>query len=72
MEYLILIEPAGSNFCAHSPDIPGCVATGASVEEAQRNYRRMLAVYRRALQERGEDLPSPRTLGVTIDVEGSG
>lgn len=71
MEYLVLIERAGPNFCARSPDVPGCVATGDTVEEAQSNYRRMLAIYFRGLRERGEELPTPRTVGVTVDVEGS-
>jgi predicted RNase H-like HicB family nuclease len=33
MRYAIVIEKAGSNFSAYVPDLPGCVATGASAEE---------------------------------------
>lgn len=31
--FLIVVEKAGSNFSAYSPDLPGCVATGATPEE---------------------------------------
>jgi hypothetical protein len=39
MRYAIVIENAGPNFSAYVPDPPGCVATGATVEEAEREIR---------------------------------
>ena len=33
--FLIVIESAGNNFSAYSPDLPGCVATGATREEIE-------------------------------------
>ena len=36
-KFLIVIEQAKKNFSAYSPDLPGCVATGKTVEEAERN-----------------------------------
>ncbi len=35
--FLVVIEKAGDNYSAYSPDLPGCVATGATREEAERN-----------------------------------
>ncbi|HEU4887893.1 MAG TPA: type II toxin-antitoxin system HicB family antitoxin, partial [Thermoanaerobaculia bacterium] len=35
--FLIVIEDAGANFSAYSPDLPGCVATGATREETEKN-----------------------------------
>lgn len=35
--FLIVVEDAGANFSAYSPDLPGCVATGASREETEKN-----------------------------------
>jgi len=35
MRYAIVIEKAGNNFSGYSPDLPGCVATGASIEETE-------------------------------------
>jgi predicted RNase H-like HicB family nuclease len=34
-KFLIVIEKAGNNYSAYSPDIPGCVATGATLKEAE-------------------------------------
>jgi len=39
MRYAIVIEMAGSNFSAYVPDLPGCVATGATLEEAETQIR---------------------------------
>ena len=39
MRYAIVIENAGPNFSAYVPDLPGCVATGATVEETEREIR---------------------------------
>jgi len=35
--YLIVVEKAGNNFSAYAPDLPGCVATGKTREEAEAN-----------------------------------
>ena len=35
MRYAIVIERAGNNFSGYSPDLPGCVATGATIEETE-------------------------------------
>jgi predicted RNase H-like HicB family nuclease len=39
MRYAIVIENAGANYSAYVPDLPGCVATGATVEETERLIR---------------------------------
>jgi predicted RNase H-like HicB family nuclease len=36
MRYAVVIENAGRNFAAYVPDLPGCVATGATVDETER------------------------------------
>ena len=41
MEYLIDIEPTGTGFTAYSPDLPGCVSTGATLEEVERNMQEL-------------------------------
>mgnify|MGYP000232906902 CR=1 FL=1 len=35
--FLIVIEKAENNYSAYSPDLPGCVATGKTVEEVESN-----------------------------------
>ncbi len=38
-EYEVVVEPAGRNFSAYVPSLPGCIATGATVEETRENMR---------------------------------
>ena len=39
MRYAIVIEDAGSNFCAYVPDLPGCMATGTTFDEVEAEIR---------------------------------
>ena len=57
--FLIVIEQANDNFSAYSPDLPGCVATGATREEAERNMHAAIETHVRGLQE--DDLPIPES-----------
>lgn len=57
--YLIVIEKANGNYSAYSPDIPGCVATGATREEAERDMRKALQMHIDGIKEDGLPLPEP-------------
>ena len=58
--FLIIIEDAGTNYSAYSPDLPGCVATGATREETERNMDEAIQIHIGGLVEDG--LPILRTL----------
>jgi predicted RNase H-like HicB family nuclease len=47
----IVIERAKNNYSAYSPDLPGCVATGTTCKEAERNIHAAIKVHLRGLQE---------------------
>lgn len=49
----IVIEDAGQNFSAYSPDLPGCVATGATREETERNMDEAIQMHIEGLIEDG-------------------
>ncbi len=53
MRYAVVIENAGTNYSAYVPDLPGCVATGASVEETQANVREAIRFHIDGLREDG-------------------
>ncbi len=57
MRYAIVIEAAGDNFSAYVPDLPGCVATGATLEETEREIREAIQFHLDGL--RAENLPIP-------------
>ena len=57
--FLVVIEKAGNNYSAYSPDLPGCVATGKTREEAERNMHEAIQLHVRGLQE--DNLPIPES-----------
>lgn len=59
MRYAIVIEDAGGNFSAYVPDLPGCVATGATVEETEQAIREAIAFHLEGLREDGAPIPPP-------------
>lgn len=59
MRYAIVIEKAGSNFSAYVPDLPGCIATGATLEEVEREIREAIEFHIEGLREDGTPIPPP-------------
>ena len=59
MRYAIVIENAGPNFSAYVPDLPGCVATGANVDEVQRELREAIELHLEGMREDGDPIPQP-------------
>ena len=57
MRYAIVIETAENNFSAYVPDLPGCVATGNSIEDAERSIRKAIEFHLDGLRE--DKLPIP-------------
>ncbi len=57
MRYAIVIEEAGSNYSAYAPDVPGCVATGHTVEETERAMQEAIEFHLDGL--RADQLPIP-------------
>lgn len=51
MSYEVIIEEAGANWFAHVPELPGCMATGDTIEEAGRNIRSAIQSHLQALKE---------------------
>ena len=54
--FLVVVEQAGQNYSAYSPDLPGCVATGATREEAERNMHDAIEMHIEGLKEDGLSL----------------
>jgi len=67
LRYLIVIEGhEGENFSAYAPDVPGCVATGATLAEGEREMRDALAFHIEGLREAGEPIPEPSDATATF------
>ncbi len=66
--YLIVIEKANGNYSAYSPDLPGCIATGVTVEEVKRNMGAAIELHLKGLREDDEPIPEPRSLADYVSV----
>jgi predicted RNase H-like HicB family nuclease len=59
MRYAIVIEKAEKNYSAYVPDLPGCIATGETVEETEQQIRVAIELHIRGLREDGLPVPEP-------------
>jgi predicted RNase H-like HicB family nuclease len=59
MRYAIVIEKAENNYAAYVPDLPGCVATGLTVEETEKEIREAIDLHLRGMREDGLPIPEP-------------
>ena len=66
--YLIVIEKTGTGFSAYSPDLPGCVATGTTRDEVEREMKGAIAFHLEGLKTDGSDIPEPHAYSTYIDV----
>ena len=68
MRYAVVIERAGDNFSGYVPDLPGCVATGASVEEAAERLREAIAFHIEGLRSDGIAIAEPTSCVEYIEI----
>ncbi len=66
--YAIVIEKAPSNYAAYVPDLPGCVATGATVEETESLLREAIDLHLEDLREDGLPIPEPASVVEYLEV----
>lgn len=66
--FLVVIEKANNNYSAYSPDLPGCVATGATREEAERNMYEAIEMHVRGLLEDGLPIPESHSFAEYVAV----
>jgi predicted RNase H-like HicB family nuclease len=62
MRYAVVIEKAENNYSAYVPDLPGCVATGTTVEEVERDIKEAIRFHLEGLREDGLPIPQPSTV----------
>ena len=59
MRYAIVIEKANGNYSAYVPDLPGCVATGETIEETEVSIREAIEFHLDGMREDGTVIPTP-------------
>ena len=68
MRYAVVIEKAEGNYSAYVPDLPGCIATGATVSEVEAEIREAIAFHLDGMRADGASLPAPSSLVEYIEV----
>ena len=68
MKYGIVIERGERNCSAYVPDLPGCIATGATVEEARERIRQAILLHLEGIREDGDSIPQPTTVCDCVEV----
>src|SRR5713226_5711538 len=70
MRYAIVIEKAENNYSAYVPDLPGCIATGATIEETETLIREAIEFHLTGLREDGFPIPQPSSQVEYVEVTG--
>lgn len=66
--FLIVVEKAGNNFSAYSPDLPGCVATGATPEETKARMKAAINMHIQGLRQDRQPIPEPSAMAEYVEV----
>jgi predicted RNase H-like HicB family nuclease len=68
MRYAVVIEKAERNYAAYVPDLPGCVATGQTLEETETQIQEAIQLHLRGMREDGLPIPEPSSQVEYIEV----
>ena len=66
-KFLVVVEKGQSNYSAYSPDLPGCIATGKTVERTLDEMRSAIMFHLEGILEDGGRLPAPKSLNSYIN-----
>ncbi len=67
-KYAVIFERAENNWAAYVPDLPGCITTGKTLDETERNIREAIQGHLRTLREFGEPIPPSTSLAREIEI----
>ncbi len=70
MRFAIIIEKADDGYSAYAPDLPGCVATGATVKEVEQEMREAIRFHIDGLKEDGLPVPQPTSAVDYVEIVG--
>ena len=68
MRYAIVVEKTENNYSAYVPDLAGCVATGFTVEEIEREIREAIEFHIEGLIEDGLPIPQPTSIVEYLEI----
>ncbi len=68
IRYAIVIEKAGGSFSAYVPDLPGCVASGSSIQEVEHEIRNAIVFHIEGMRDDGIEIPIPTSTVEYLDI----
>ena len=66
--FLIIIEQGEHNYSAYVPDLPGCIATGRTLQEVEQNMREAIALHVQGMLEDGEPIPVSQSIAEYVNI----
>jgi len=69
VRYAVIFEQAGENWAAYVPDLPGCITTGKTLEETERNIREAIEGHLRTMREFGDAIPNPTSVAQEVEIQ---
>jgi len=69
VRYAVIFEQAENNWAAYVPDLPGCMTTGKTMEDAERNIREAIEGHLKTLREFGDPIPRPTSVARQIEIQ---
>ncbi len=67
-KYLVIFEKADGNYSAYSPDLPGCIATGETRKDTEKNIKEAISFHIEGLMKDGQPLPEPSSFTEYVEV----
>ena len=67
MRYAVVIERANGNYSAYVPDLPGCVATGSTIEAVENEIRDAIRFHIEGLKADGLNVPAPTSIADYVE-----
>ena len=67
MKYLVIIEKSTTGYSAYSPDLPGCVSTGATREETEQNMQQAIEFHIEGMRKEGYEIPEPNSTSAYVE-----
>ena len=68
LKYAVIFERAENNWAAYVPDLPGCISTGKTLEDTERNIREAIQGHLKTLRDFGQPVPPPTSLAKEVEV----
>ena len=67
-KYAVIFERAENNWAAYVPDLPGCITTGATLEETKTNIQEAIQGHLETLRQYGDPIPPPTSLAGEVEI----